>query len=195
MDLQPNLHLLPEISSSTDSSLPEISIPSEWFLPSSLSDADVSIAQTVRDPCRACAWDGALETLFHFNNFAHLGLNELRPSQCVSCKLLFVSCYSILEMIDRQADTPASDARFSDARIIIWGSGFMTTPNQNIPGQRVISIVHDQGASTTGFYVFIAAGQHREVPPSGLPTRRILNGSISSASSTSDLLALKATSS
>ncbi|RSL52152.1 hypothetical protein CEP54_011055 [Fusarium duplospermum] len=188
MDPQPNPHPLREIStSSTDPPLPEISVPAEWFLSPSVTDLGVSITDTVQELCNICSWDGTRRTLFHFNNFASPTLGSLKRSECVSCQLLFVACQSVLEKIsDRQPGTFSPNAELG---IVIWGSHFITTPNQNVPGQRVIAIVQDtKGAQcpvSVGFYVFIPAGQYRGEPPVGLPTKRILSGPISPVSSAS----------
>lgn len=186
MDSEFDLHPMPKLPS-TNSSLPEISIPREWLLSPSLSDPGLSMVKPRQQPCPICAWDGTLETLFHFNNFAHTNLWHLKPSECVSCPFLSIACYGILKKISEgQTDGPWPDA----SGVIIWVSSFITTSNQHMPGQRAITITRAPpipypGPTRVGFYVFIPAGQYREEPPYGLPTKRILRGSISSASSAS----------
>ncbi|RSL61215.1 hypothetical protein CEP53_005203 [Fusarium sp. AF-6] len=177
MDSQP----LRETSASTDTPLPEISIPAEWFPSPSVTK------DTVQNRCNICSWDGKRRTLFHFNNFASPTLSSLKRSECVSCQLLFVACKSVLEKIsDQKTGTPSPDAEF---HITIWGSHFITTPNQNVPGQRVIAILQDAKAVQfpvrIGFYVFIPTDQYRGGPPTGLPTKKILSGPISPVSSAS----------
>ncbi|KAM0419081.1 hypothetical protein ACHAPT_012020 [Fusarium lateritium] len=186
MPFQADQHSQPEMA---DSSLREISIPSGWFP----SEEETSI------------------TLFHFNNFASRPLDDLRGSDCVSCQLVLVACDSVVERIpdqifgtflsdnepsddgpsdDELSDDESSDDESSDdeafcAKIIVWGSLFLTGSSQYIPGQRVIHITNDRNGFGAGFYVFIPTGQHQREPFCGLPTKRILSGSASSASSAS----------
>lgn len=113
-----NLHSRSESPTTTDdSSLPEIVIPSEWFPSRTSGSEDLYSGYCCSDTCSTCNWDGTRSTLLHFVSTGDVKLSDLRRSNCVCCRFLLVAAEGALKRWDEQLSLEYGSSCSSDSEM------------------------------------------------------------------------------